>query len=96
MTDVGKKGLRNVALVGQSGAGKTSLGESMLYKAKVTTRKGDVAKGTSVLDHNPEEIERKISIYLSIAYLGWNGKLINQVMWIFGVRHSPVSELLIM
>ena len=79
MADVGKKELRNVALVGQSGAGKTSLGESMLYKAKVTTRKGDVAKGTSVLDHNPEEIERKISIYLSIAYMGWNGKLINLI-----------------
>jgi translation elongation factor EF-G len=54
--------LRNVGLLGQGGSGKTSLGEAMLFAAGVTQRLGKVQDGTSVLDHEPEEIKHYVSI----------------------------------
>lgn len=69
--------IRNVALIGHGGSGKTSLAEALLYVAGETNRLGSVDQGTSILDHEPEEIERKISLGLSIATLEWNGHQIN-------------------
>jgi len=46
--------VRDIILVSQSGAGKTSLGEAMLFNAKTTTRLGKVLEGNSVLDFEPE------------------------------------------
>lgn len=69
--------IRNVALVGHGGSGKTSLAEALLFVSGATTRLGSVDNGTSILDHEPEEIERKISLGLSVASFDWNGHQIN-------------------
>ncbi|HEC99975.1 MAG TPA: hypothetical protein ENN18_06310, partial [Proteobacteria bacterium] len=54
--------VRNIALIAHSGAGKTSLTEAMLFAAGRTNRLGRVDDGTSILDYEPEEIKRKITI----------------------------------
>ncbi len=66
--------VRNLAVIGHGGAGKTSLCEAMLYNAHVTTRLNRVDEGNSILDFSPEEIERKISISSSMARIPWDGK----------------------
>jgi len=69
--------IRNVALIGHGGSGKTSLAEALLYVAGATTRLGSVEQGTSILDYEPEEVERKISLSLAVATVDWNGYQIN-------------------
>lgn len=69
--------IRNVALIGHGGSGKTSLAEALLYVAGVTTRLGSVDQGTSLFDHEPEEVERKLSLSLAVASFEWNGCQIN-------------------
>ena len=59
--------LRNIALVSHGGAGKTMLAESLLHFSGATTRLGSVEDGTTVSDHDEEEIRRKISIYTSVV-----------------------------
>jgi elongation factor G len=58
-------------LVGDSGTGKTSLAEAMLYNAGVITRLGRVEEGNTVMDVTKEEVERKMSIYLSLGHYEW-------------------------
>jgi len=58
--------LRNIALVSHGGAGKTMLAEAFLHFSGVTTRLGSVEDGTTVSDHDEEEIRRGISIYTSV------------------------------
>lgn len=67
MVDFTANELRNVALVGHSGAGKTSLIEAVLFTNKVTDRMGSVTDGNTVCDFDEEEIRRSISINLAIA-----------------------------
>ncbi|MDY0341715.1 MAG: elongation factor G [Coriobacteriia bacterium] len=69
--------VRNVVLLGHGDAGKTSLAEAMLFMAGLTNRLGSVADGHSSLDHEPEEIRRKITLNLSMAPVEHNGVKIN-------------------
>ena len=59
--------IRNIALIGHSGEGKTSLAEAMLFAAKSIDRQGKVEDGNTTMDFDAEEINRKISISLSVA-----------------------------
>lgn len=63
--------LRSLGILGQGGSGKTSLGEAMLSTAGATQRLGKVLEGTSVLDHEPEEIKHHISISTAFHSLNW-------------------------
>ncbi|MCK4661080.1 MAG: elongation factor G [Phycisphaerae bacterium] len=71
--------IRNIAFVGHTGAGKTSLAEAMLFKAGVTNRLGNVNDGTSVLDFTEEEKEKKSSYYSAMCHLPHAGVHINIV-----------------
>jgi elongation factor G len=75
--EVGK--IRNVAMVGHGGVGKTSLVEALLYTAGAVTRLGRVDDGTTTTDFDPDEVKRKISISTAIAYCDWKGHRINLV-----------------
>lgn len=67
---------RTVAVVAHSGAGKTSLIEGVLHKTGVTSRLGRTDDGTSVCDYNPEEKERKVTIYAKPLHCTYNNKSI--------------------
>ena len=69
--------LRNVALVGHSGSGKTQLVSALLYSAGAVNRLGKVDDGTTVTDYDEEEIARKHTLSASIAYAEWNKTKIN-------------------
>ena len=77
MENVYTKSIRNVALLGHSGGGKTSLAESMLYISRVTDRLGNVGDGNTVCDYDPEEIKRGYSVTAATAPMLWNGTKIN-------------------
>ena len=62
---------RTIALVGGAGSGKTTLAESLLHRAGAITRAGSVEQGTTVCDHEPEEIARGTTLGLSLAHLSW-------------------------
>ena len=70
MQDV--KLVRNVAIIGHSNCGKTTLAEAMLYTAGKTNRLGKVDDGSSTMDFEPEEIKRDISIGSSFHQYTWN------------------------
>jgi elongation factor G len=74
---MGSDQIRNVALVGHSGSGKTALAEALLFAAGVTTRAGSVEDGNTVTDFEPEEISRGSSVSLAMAPFNWNGHKIN-------------------
>lgn len=71
--------IRNVAIAGHSGSGKTSLAEAMLYKAGVTDRLGKTADGNTVCDFDQEEIKRKCSVSSTVAPFSWGSVKINLI-----------------
>ena len=70
------KDLRNVALLGHSGSGKTSLGEAALFATKATTRMGSIGDGNTVSDFEPEEVKRGGSIQTTLlSIIGADSKI---------------------
>lgn len=69
--------IRNVALVGHSGSGKTSLTEAILYATGAIQRPGKIENGSTVSDFTKEEIDRAISISLSLLPVEWKNKKVN-------------------
>ena len=65
------EGLRNIALVAHGGAGKTSLAEAILFDTGVTNRLGRVEDGNTVMDFEPEELKRNISLSTSFHQCKW-------------------------
>jgi elongation factor G len=70
-------GIRNVALVGHGGCGKTSLASAMLFDMGAVNRLGRVDDGTTATDFDPDEIERKISLQTALAFGEWKKTKIN-------------------
>ena len=69
--------VRNVTLVGHSGAGKTQLLSALLFDAGAVNRLGRVDEGSTVTDFDEEEIARKHTLAASLAYVEWNKTKIN-------------------
>ena len=69
--------IRNIALVGHNGAGKTSLAEIMLYKAGLSNRIGRVEDGNTLMDFEPEELKRQTSISSGLHQFEWKKHTIN-------------------
>jgi elongation factor G len=69
--------LRNVSIIAHGGAGKTSLAEAMLFTTKATDRLGRVDNGTSIMDYEPEEIKRNITISSSLHHFDWQKHKVN-------------------
>jgi elongation factor G len=65
--------IRNVAVIGHRGAGKTSLVEGMLFAAGATSRRGTVGEGTTVADHDDDERRRGMSISAAVCHADWRG-----------------------
>jgi len=71
--------IRNVAVVGHRGTGKTSLVEAMLFQASATNRLGTVESGSTVSDWDEDEHGRQMSLAASVCHLEWQGRKINLV-----------------
>src|SRR5581483_7902482 len=71
--------LRNVAIVGQGGTGKTTLADALLFAAGASTRIGRVDDGTSAFDTEPEEQRRKSSITAALHHVGWKKHTVNLI-----------------
>ena len=71
------KNIRNIAIAGHGGRGKTTLAEAMLFLAKASDRLGRVAEGNSMLDYDAEEKRRRASVSSAVAPLEWKDTKIN-------------------
>jgi len=71
--------VRNVVLLSHYGAGKTSLAEAMLFTSGAIKRLGSVESGTTTSDYDPSEIERRMSISLSLLPQEWKGSKLNLI-----------------
>lgn len=79
MEDVSPDRIRNVALVGHSGTGKTTLAEALLFEAGAIKRRGRVEDANTVCDFDAEEQSRRLSLSLSIAPFSWKGHKVNLI-----------------
>ncbi len=71
--------IRNVALVGHRGSGKTSLHEALLFQAGAVNRLGTVLEGTTVSDSDPDEKSRGMSISAALASFEWQDRKVNLI-----------------
>ncbi|MDR1738885.1 MAG: elongation factor G [Candidatus Symbiothrix sp.] len=69
--------IKNIAIIGSSGAGKTTLAEAMLFESGVIKRRGSVENGNTVTDYFPVEKEYGYSVFSTIFSVEWNGKKLN-------------------
>ena len=69
--------IKNISLLGSSGAGKTTLVEAMLYESGVIKRIGNIASKNTVSDYFPVEQEYGYSVFPSVIYAEWLGKKLN-------------------
>ena len=77
MNEPGARSLRNVAVIANRGAGKTSLAEAILFTTGVIPAVGSVTQGTTVSDFEPEEIQHRSSVSTSLLRTSWNNTTIN-------------------
>jgi len=77
MRTYGTEQIRNVAVVGHGGVGKTTLVEALLFCSGAIDRMGRVDEGTATTDYDPEEIRRKMTIHLALAPLPWRDHKVN-------------------
>jgi elongation factor G len=75
--EYGPDEIRNIGLVSHQSIGKTTLAEAMLFSAGETTRLGTIDEGTTTSDYRSDEIERKISISMSLLNFEWNKRKFN-------------------
>jgi elongation factor G len=71
--------IRNVAVVGHRGTGKTSLIEAMLFQAGAVNRLGTIEQGSTVADWDEDEQRRQMSLSASLCHLDWQGRKINLI-----------------
>lgn len=71
--------IRNVALVGHQGSGKTMLSEAMLFATGALQRMGSIEEGTTVSDYHPSEHEREMSVFASLVHVEYGGNKINVI-----------------
>jgi len=69
--------IRNIAICGAPGVGKTTLAESLLFLSSQISQMGNITKGNTVMDFDEEEISKKMSLKISLAYLEWQNNKIN-------------------
>ncbi len=69
--------IRNVALISHVGAGKTSLVDAALYDSGAVTRQGKVDEGSSISDHDPDELRRRMSLNAKVLPVEWKNQKIN-------------------
>jgi elongation factor G len=75
----GSTAIRNVAFVGHGGSGKTSLVDALAFVSGSSRRHGSIKDGTALTDYSPDEIDRKHSISLGLAYAEWLDTKINLI-----------------
>jgi elongation factor G len=78
-TEYGSSDIRNIAVLGHGGSGKTTLVDAMCFIAGSTTRRGSVENGTAHTDFTPEENDHGISINLAMGRAEWMGTKINLI-----------------
>ena len=71
--------IKNIALLGSAGAGKTTLAESMLFEAGVIKRRGSIEAKNTVSDYFPVEQEYGYSVFSTVFHVEWNGKKLNVI-----------------